>query len=44
MTHTQESKQNLQSDELWFVKTNYPANWLSKRSIDIINKIMQKNE
>jgi len=44
MNHTQESKQNLQSDEIWFKKTNYPSKWLSERSIKIINDILKKNK
>ena len=43
MSHTQESKQNSQSNELWFSKSNYMAKFLSKKSNEIINKINNKN-
>jgi hypothetical protein len=38
-----QSKPPSQSDDLWFQKSNYPANWLSKKSNEIIKKIKQKN-
>ena len=43
MSHTQESKQNLQSEKLCFNKTNYMAKYLSKKSNKIIEKIKNKN-
>jgi predicted transcriptional regulator len=43
MSHTQESKQNLQSDELWFSKSNYMYKYLSERSKKIIEKIKLNN-
>lgn len=43
MNHTDQSKPHSQSDDLWFQKSNYPANWLSEKSNEIINKIKQKN-
>ncbi len=43
MSHTQESKQNLQSEKLWFYKSNYMAKFLSKKSNKIIEKIKNKN-
>jgi len=39
----EESKQNLQSNEFWFQKSNYAAKWLSKESKKIIKKIKNKN-
>lgn len=43
MSHTQQSKQNSQSEfEYWFKKNNYPAEWLSEKSKEIINRL--KNE
>lgn len=43
MNHTQELKQNLQSEKLWFFKSNYMAKFLSKESNKIIEKIKNKN-
>ena len=43
MNHTKQSKPHSQSDDIWFKKTNYPGEWLSKKSKDIINQINQKN-
>lgn len=43
MNHTKQSKPLSQSDDIWFKKTNYPGEWLSKKSKDIINQINQKN-
>ena len=43
MNHTKQSKLHSQSDDIWFKKTNYPGEWLSKKSKDIINQINQKN-
>jgi|TARA_R110002072_G_scaffold15865_3_gene63065 hypothetical protein len=28
----------------WFVKDNYPAEWLSKKSLEIINKLKNKTK
>lgn len=43
MSHTQQSKQNSQSEfKYWFEKNNYPGKWLSEKSKEIIKKI--KNE
>ena len=28
----------------WFVKDNYPAEWLSERSLEIINKLKNKTK
>ena len=42
MNHIQESKQTLQSEELWFSKTNYMAKFLSEKSKTIIDKINKK--
>ena len=39
MSHTDQSKPHSQSDDLWFQKSNYPANWLSEKSNEIINKM-----
>ena len=39
----EESKQNLQSNEFWFQKSNYAAKWLSKESKKIIKQIKNKN-
>ena len=43
MNLTQESKQNLQSEKLWFYKSNYMAKFLSKKSNKLIEKIKNKN-
>ena len=43
MNYTKQSKSHSQSDDIWFKKTNYPGEWLSKKSKDIINQINQKN-
>jgi len=43
MNHTEQLKHHSQSDDIWFKKTNYPGEWLSKKSKDIINQINQKN-
>lgn len=43
MNPTHQSKQTSTSD-LWFSKNNYMAKFLSKRSIEIINKINKKYE
>ena len=43
MSRTDQSKHHSQLDDLWFQKSNYPANWLSEKSNEIINKIKQKN-
>lgn len=43
MSHTQESKQNLLSKDLWFKKENYMSKFLNKKSKSIINKIKNKN-
>jgi hypothetical protein len=43
MNHTKQSKLHSQSGDIWFKKTNYPGEWLSKKSKDIINQINQKN-
>ena len=43
MNHTHPSKPNSTSD-LWFSKNNYMAQFLSDRSIEIINKINKKYE
>jgi len=37
------SKHHSQSDELWFIKNNYPGKWLSKESKKIIEQIKNKN-
>ena len=43
MNHTHPSKPNSTSEhELWFAKTNYMSQFLSDRSIEIINKINKK--
>lgn len=39
----EESKHHLQSDELWFIKNNYPGKWLSEKSKKIIEQIKNKN-
>jgi hypothetical protein len=37
-------KQNSQSDnKLWFQKSNYPGEWLSEKSKQIINQIKKIN-
>ncbi len=28
----------------WFVKDNYPAKWLNKKSLEIINKLKNKTK
>ena len=38
-----QSKPLYQLDELWFVKQNYPKDWLSEKSKEIINKLNKKN-
>ena len=43
MSHTQESKENLQSNNLWFQKSNYMGKFLSEKSKEIINKLNKKN-
>ena len=43
MNRIQESKQTLQSEELWFSKTNYMAKFLNEKSNQIIEKINKKN-
>ena len=43
MSHTQESKPNSQSNELWFNKTNYMSKYLDEKSKKIINQIKNKN-
>ena len=43
MSHTQESKPLSQSDKLWFQKSNYMSQFLSKKSKQIINKLNKKN-
>ena len=45
MSHTQQSKQNSQSEfKYWFEKNNYPAEWLSEKSKEIIKKLKMKNK
>jgi predicted transcriptional regulator len=41
MNHTHQSKQTSTSD-LWFQKNNYMSQFLSDKSIEIINKINKK--
>ena len=43
MNHTRRSKPTSMLD-LWFSKNNYMAQFLSDRSIEIINKINKKYE
>ena len=43
MNRTQESKQNSQSDILWFNKTNYMSKYLDEKSKKIINQIKNRN-
>ena len=38
-----QSKPLYQLDKLWFVKENYPKDWLSEKSKEIINKLNKKN-
>tara|TARA_R110002020_G_scaffold153311_3_gene332707 strand:- start:413 stop:547 length:135 start_codon:yes stop_codon:yes gene_type:complete len=44
MNHTQESKQNCQSDKLWFQISNYPRDWLSEKSVKIIKRIIKNKK
>jgi len=39
----EESKHHSQSDELWFIKTNYASEWLSEKSKKIIEQIKNKH-
>lgn len=43
MKVTKQSKHHSQSDDIWFKKTNYPGEWLSTKSKNIINQLKNKN-
>jgi hypothetical protein len=38
------SKHHSQYKKIWFVKSNYPSKWLSKKSLEIIDNIIKKHE